>query len=185
MPGRDERVDFLSESIASICGCFAGAEQRRGLQDALEDSRDVSSFLDDPSLASLKAVVYPASRRMEFTSKLGVSLPARERDDEATEVVFVRRNNEPLTPANVARCLEVHSVQGSPLDGLYNTLRAVWCPTLLQNAQLADKLPPRVQQLLSELEQTLSTAVRIWSRRIGFSRMRSGSPAMLLTSASR
>ncbi len=58
------------------------------------------------------------------------------------------------------KCLDVHTIQGSPLAELLNSLKGVWCPTILDNASITDKLPPRVKQLLAELESTLSSTVR-------------------------
>ena len=81
--------------------------------------------------------------------------------DEETAVVilFVKRSTSPIDPSNISTCLDVLTLHGSPVDGLYNALRSVWCPTLLKNSQWNDKLPTRVQQLLTELESTLSTSV--------------------------
>ena len=55
----------------------------------------------------------------------------------------------------------MHTIQGSPLDGLYSTLRGIWCPMLLKNVRWSDKLSPKLQQLLTELESTLSSSVSV------------------------
>eukprot|EP01035_Chromulina_nebulosa_P017590 gene17590-23160_t len=49
---------------------------------------------------------------------------------------------------------------GSPLEGLYNSLHNIWNPTLLKNNQWSEKLPPRIQLLLSELESSLSETIK-------------------------
>ena len=156
----DERLSWLVDAIGSLVGLSHGGDARQTLSEDLSSSREVSTFLDDRGLQSLKAVVNPGSGRAEFTCKLGSTARAGA-NENTVDVVFVKRGSEPLSPDNMSKALEVHSSvasQGSALDSLYNTLRAVWCPTLLQNSEQADKLPPRVQQLLSELEQTLSSA---------------------------
>jgi hypothetical protein len=156
----DERLSWLVDAIGSLVGLSHGSDARQTLSEDLSSSREVSTFLDDRGLQSLKAVVNPGSGRAEFTCKLGSTARAGA-NENTVDVVFVKRGSEPLSPDNMSKALEVHSSvasQGSALDSLYNTLRAVWCPTLLQNSEQADKLPPRVQQLLSELEQTLSSA---------------------------
>jgi hypothetical protein len=75
-------------------------------------------------------------------------------------VLFVKRTNEPITPQNISKCLDIQTLQGSPLNGLFNSLKSVWCPTLLDNNANTDKLPPRIKQLLAELESTLSNTIR-------------------------
>ena len=91
-----------------------------------------------------------------FTTNLGKS--ATE-ENTASTILFVKRNSSPINPSNISSCLDVLTLHGSPVDGLYNALRSVWCPTLLKNSQWNDKIPTRVQQLLTELESTLSTSV--------------------------
>ena len=71
----------------------------------------------------------------------------------------MKRSTSPIDPSNISTCLDVLTMHGSPVDGLYNALRSVWCPTLLKNSQWNEKLPTRVQQLLTELESTLSCSV--------------------------
>lgn len=95
--------------------------------------------------------------KVNFAIDLAVAPPSEE---NSISVLFVKRSSDPINPKNISKCLDVHTIQGSALDGLYNTLRGVWCPTLLQSPQWNGKLPPRVQQLLTELETTLSASVR-------------------------
>ena len=76
-----------------------------------------------------------------------------------TDILFVKRSTTPIDPTNISSCLDVLTLHGSPVDGLYNALRSVWCPTLLKNSHWNSKLPSRVQQLLTELESSLSSSV--------------------------
>ena len=91
-----------------------------------------------------------------FTTNLGKSVTE---ENSASTILFVKRSTSPINPSNISSCLDVLTLHGSPVDGLYNALRSVWCPTLLKNTQWNDKIPTRVQQLLTELESTLSTSV--------------------------
>jgi dynein heavy chain 2 len=72
----------------------------------------------------------------------------------------VKRSSESINAKNIVNLLDVHSVQGSPLEGLYNSLKGVWCPALLKNSQWNDKLPPKIMNLLSELESALGESSR-------------------------
>jgi hypothetical protein len=98
-----------------------------------------------------------ANGNFEFTTQLGDAKENEGEKAEKTDVLFVKRGTEPLSPENISKNLDVHSLQGSPLAGLFNSLRGIWCPTLLQNSDVSEKLPPKVKQLLAELEATLST----------------------------
>ena len=75
------------------------------------------------------------------------------------ELVFVRRRFEPITAKNIEKCLDIHTLQGSALESLQSVLHSIWCPTLLENKAWNEKLPPKVTQLLSELESTLNANV--------------------------
>ena len=100
-----------------------------------------------------------------FTIDLGQLQQSKQ---EATmEILFVKRSTTPIDPRNIAQCLDVLTFHGSPVDGLYNALRGVWCPTLLKNSQWEKIVPARVKQLLTELESTLSSSVRSGNSRMG------------------
>ena len=105
----------------------------------------------DFSISSLKCIVFP-NGNVDFTTNFKSS-PAH--DDHASEVLFVKRNTDPINDRNINDILDVHSIRGSPLDDLYNSLRGVWCPSLLKNPEWTNKLSPRLMQLLTELESTL------------------------------
>ena len=107
------------------------------------------------SINSLKASVFPDGS-CDFTSNMTGSITYEE---APTDILFVKRLMDPISPANIAQCLDVHALHGSPLDGLYNTLRGVFCPALLEGAW-KDRMPPKIHQLLTELERSLSSSVR-------------------------
>jgi dynein heavy chain 2 len=107
------------------------------------------------SITSLKAIVF-ADGGCEFTTSVSAAISY---EDQHTDILFVKRSFDPITPTNISSCLDVHTIHGSPLDGLYNTLKGVFCPTLLEG-EWKDKMPPKIHQLLTDLEKTLSTSVR-------------------------
>jgi dynein heavy chain 2, cytosolic len=103
----------------------------------------------------LKAMVMKDGS-IQFTQNLTASSP----ENKTVDVLFVKRVSTQITPDNISALIDVQTLRGSPLDSIYNSLKNVWCPTLLQNSQWTDKLPPKVQQLLSELESSLSSSIR-------------------------
>jgi dynein heavy chain 2 len=80
-------------------------------------------------------------------------------DNSSISVLFVKRSSDPLSESNISKCVNVQTVQGSPMSTLLNSLKGVWCPALLDNAHITEKLPPRIKHLLAELEATLSSSV--------------------------
>jgi dynein heavy chain 2 len=152
--GDDVRTTFIAVACSSIGS--ARVDKQQIAADVIR-SKEVSFFLDDGNCKSLKATV-SSSGTVEFTTELNSDMSRA--DENSVDVLFVRRVPEPITESNLYSAMDVQTVHGSPLDGLYHTLRAVWCPTLLDNSKVTDKLPPKVVQLLSELEQTLGSSSR-------------------------
>ena len=108
------------------------------------------------SISSLKAISFPDGN-LVLTTNFSSSVSY---EDSATEVVYFKRSSEPMNEENISRILGVQSLRGSALDALYHSLKDVWCPSLLKSQQWANKLPPRVMQLLTELESVLGDTNR-------------------------
>ncbi len=152
---KDDRFSFLAESVSSV----TQDKDLNSILDKLEVSRDAQDFLDDSSIPALK-VIANENGIVEITTNFKDVESRYKNGNSGVEVMFVRRTFESITPNNIASSIDVHTINGPPLDNLYNTLKGVWCPTLLQNQEWADVMPPRVQQLLAELESALGSSVR-------------------------
>jgi dynein heavy chain 2, cytosolic len=92
-----------------------------------------------------------------FTTNLSSPAP---NGTVCNDVVFVKRSSEPLNEDNINKILDIQTLQGSPLDAFHNSLKGFWCPALLKSSELSNKLPPRVIQLLTELESSLGDSTR-------------------------
>lgn len=92
----------------------------------------------------------------EITTDLGAGGSDRASN---FDVLFVKRSGtDPIYPENISERIDVHTVHGSPLTSLFNSLQGVWCPTLL-NPDVTSNVPPRIRELLSELKVSLGTSV--------------------------
>jgi hypothetical protein len=151
----DERHEFLCKSIS---GSINSGDTSSIFQ-SLESSRDVRDFLDDTRIQAMKATVLEDGS-VSFTTDFGRSGAATSVGGGGVNVLFVRRSTEPITPHNIASLLDIQTSRGPPLVSFYNTLKGVWCPTLLENSALAEVMPPRVKHLLAELESALGSSVR-------------------------
>ena len=78
-------------------------------------------------------------------------------EDGEFHILFVKRSNGPLNLVNITSSLDVLSLKGSPVDSLYNSLKGIWCPALLQSE---GPLLSKVQRLLSDLEAALGQSVK-------------------------
>lgn len=175
----DLRLEFFFSNIGAACPVA------KNTHECIENSRDVKEFLDDPrqvfgvcigycffffcnllfdpsfaySVKSLE-VVCTSEGEISFNAQSGNSKKTRSVEDTATKLHFVKHSIcPPLSPDNITQYVDVHASHGSPLDSLYTALQGMWCPMLLQNSDQRNKLTPRIQQLLTELESSLKTTV--------------------------
>lgn len=102
---------------------------------------------------ALKISVYNDGK-VKVTTKFDIEAS----DENVVDIIFVRRNTNPINSKNVGSCLDILTLKGSPVDSLYNALKSIWCPILLESTTWTDKLPSRVKQLLSDLESGLESA---------------------------
>ena len=117
----------------------------------------LSVFFLSHRVLALKATVF-ADGKVEFTTKIAGQSNGGSSND-CSEVLFIKRKFDPINPENIYNLVEVTSMHGAPIESLFNTLRGIWCPTLLQSSD-STSLPPRVQQLLAELEESLNSSIR-------------------------
>lgn len=92
---------------------------------------------------------------VRFTTRLD------ERDAQSSvNVVFVKRNFQAISPTNISQCVDIHSSRGPALESLYSTLKEVWCPSLLENPETAERIPAKIRQLLTDLSVTLGDTAK-------------------------
>lgn len=181
----DGRIGFIARSIASFAADGNGSS-KDDVFSATERSKDVTTFLDDTRYVCNFIPLSSASVHISFVSHISFylilcsvsamkasidggrvtfslnldSAESGNATDDAVSVIFVKRDRNMITPENIAQCLDVHVSHGSALDGLYSSLKDFWCPALLQNPDVAGKVPPKVQQLLTELSNALGSSSR-------------------------
>lgn len=106
------------------------------------------------SVHSLKALV-AENGDVRFTTRLDVS------DGQGSlSVIFVKRSYQAISPGNISQLVDIHSSRGPALYGLYNTLKELWCPALLENPEMAEKIPSKIKQLLTDLSLSLGDAAK-------------------------
>jgi dynein heavy chain 2 len=87
-------------------------------------------------------------------------------ENPGVEISFIKLNNGNITYANISKCISVQTIQGTALDELFCTLRAVWQPIIenendmgIENREKGEngkgKISPRVLLLMAQLESAL------------------------------
>uniref|UniRef100_A0A8B9KYF0 Cytoplasmic dynein 2 heavy chain 1 n=1 Tax=Astyanax mexicanus TaxID=7994 RepID=A0A8B9KYF0_ASTMX len=110
---------------------------------SLSTSTELNTFLDD------------ANQFILVTSSDG------DHDwDEERVLVFFKLHPCVITEENVSRAVLVSTMLESPVHTLYQTLRQVFNPALLQDEKWSQAFDPRLQSLLSELEEGLGSVLR-------------------------
>uniref|UniRef100_W5K866 Cytoplasmic dynein 2 heavy chain 1 n=1 Tax=Astyanax mexicanus TaxID=7994 RepID=W5K866_ASTMX len=107
---------------------------------SLSTSTELNTFLDD------------ANQFILVTSSDG--------DQLQRVLVFFKLHPCVITEENVSRAVLVSTMLESPVHTLYQTLRQVFNPALLQDEKWSQAFDPRLQSLLSELEEGLGSVLR-------------------------
>ncbi|KFQ18320.1 Cytoplasmic dynein 2 heavy chain 1, partial [Merops nubicus] len=81
-------------------------------------------------------------------------------DSKSNVLVFFKLRPDVITEDNLHSNILVSSMLDSPINTLYQTVRQVFAPALLQDERWSKTFDPKLQKLLSDLESGLSTVLR-------------------------
>uniref|UniRef100_A0A8B9KYT5 Dynein cytoplasmic 2 heavy chain 1 n=1 Tax=Astyanax mexicanus TaxID=7994 RepID=A0A8B9KYT5_ASTMX len=118
---------------------------------SLSTSTELNTFLDDANQFIL--VTSSDGDQLRFFNKV-------HDWDEERVLVFFKLHPCVITEENVSRAVLVSTMLESPVHTLYQTLRQVFNPALLQDEKWSQAFDPRLQSLLSELEEGLGSVLR-------------------------
>uniref|UniRef100_A0A8B9KZF7 Cytoplasmic dynein 2 heavy chain 1 n=1 Tax=Astyanax mexicanus TaxID=7994 RepID=A0A8B9KZF7_ASTMX len=119
---------------------------------SLSTSTELNTFLDDANQFIL--VTSSDGDQLRFFNKMDSDW------DEERVLVFFKLHPCVITEENVSRAVLVSTMLESPVHTLYQTLRQVFNPALLQDEKWSQAFDPRLQSLLSELEEGLGSVLR-------------------------
>jgi len=150
----DPREYFIVSSICVLTG--QGEAGNKAVHNHVSGASEVTLFLEDPSCSILVANV-DEENNIRLSNQTGQSISW---DGTKVEIHFMKNKPESISAENIIKTVQVTTVLNSPVSSLYNSLKSLYAPALLKNTAWSDKLPPRVQGLLAELEQSLKDTVR-------------------------
>ncbi|XP_072546992.1 cytoplasmic dynein 2 heavy chain 1 isoform X2 [Salminus brasiliensis] len=119
---------------------------------SLSASTALNAFLDDANQFILATSA--DGEELRFSNKMDSGW------DEEPVLVFFKLRPCVITEENVSRAVLVSTMLESPVSTLYQTLRQVFNPALLQDEKWSQAFDPRLQSLLSELEAGLGSVLR-------------------------
>ncbi|XP_076467409.1 LOW QUALITY PROTEIN: cytoplasmic dynein 2 heavy chain 1-like [Babylonia areolata] len=151
MPG-DSRKDFILVTVANYFGIAINDQAITNLF----NTPSLNSFLDDGNISILAGKVDERSGRriVEFQNRIEPG------DNKERVIVFFKIRPDVITPDNTMSNIIVSSMVDSPLNTLYHAVQKVYAPLLLEDNKWSKGIDPKLQNLLSELEAGLSSAIR-------------------------
>ncbi|KFV89280.1 Cytoplasmic dynein 2 heavy chain 1, partial [Fulmarus glacialis] len=149
----DKRKRFISGTAAAAN--YFGVDPAVGpaaLAAGLHSRPELTNFLDDGNefllVVQHSGTQLTASNRIEAT------------DSKNNVLVFFKLRPDVITEDNLHSNILVSSMLDSPVNTLYQAVRQVFAPALLNDERWSKTFDPKLQKLLSELEAGLSTALR-------------------------
>ncbi|XP_028817493.1 cytoplasmic dynein 2 heavy chain 1 isoform X3 [Denticeps clupeoides] len=140
--------DVRKNFILTTAGNFFGLKPPSGFS----DSHELNNFLDDSSEFVLTVV------RHGDDVQLFNRIESGENKDKV--LVFFKLRPTVITDENLHQNVLVSSMLESPVSTLYQAVRQVFAPVLLKDERWSKTFDPKLQNLLSELELGLGSAVR-------------------------
>ncbi|XP_034239710.1 cytoplasmic dynein 2 heavy chain 1 [Thrips palmi] len=141
----DERKSFILTTSANY---FSRSVSESELL-TLSADNTLNKFLDDRHCFTL--IVERRENGFSFSEQI---LPG----DKAA-LVFFKLRPDVVTPQNMLSNVLVSSMLDSPASVLYHSLQKLYAPVLLKNFQGDDSIDPKLQDLLSQLEANLRSAL--------------------------
>ena len=150
----DERLKYLINNINILCH----VEDKLKLKNEIINYKDVTYFLDDLSLKILHIRVRNDGS-IDIVKNISNDKSLND-DNNNLGVVFLKRRPGPITPNNISKYLDIHTLQGSPLEELYHSLHSIWCPSLTDsNSDDNNNDPSNVTNVLLDLESALKLSL--------------------------
>ncbi|XP_051782842.1 cytoplasmic dynein 2 heavy chain 1 isoform X2 [Erpetoichthys calabaricus] len=146
--GRDCRKDFIINTTSN----FFGLQSSDPSLSSLNSCRELNSFLDDGNEFLLSV--------QQTTSHLVMSNKIDSDVDKNKILVFFKLRPVVITEQNLHHNILVSSMLDSPVSTLYQAVRQVFAPVLLKDEKWSRNFDPKLQNLLSELENGLGSVIR-------------------------
>uniref|UniRef100_A0A3B3YWL0 Uncharacterized protein n=1 Tax=Poecilia mexicana TaxID=48701 RepID=A0A3B3YWL0_9TELE len=140
--------DPRKKFVLTTAGNFYGVKP----SSSLVDNQELNNFLDDGNEFILSFT--------RNNNELHLSNKASEGNSKEKVLVFFKLHPTVITEDNLHRSLLVSSMLESPITTLYQAVKQVFAPVLLQDERWRSAFDPKLASLLNELEAGLGSVVR-------------------------
>uniref|UniRef100_A0A3P9QAB0 Cytoplasmic dynein 2 heavy chain 1 n=1 Tax=Poecilia reticulata TaxID=8081 RepID=A0A3P9QAB0_POERE len=142
--------DPRKKFVLTTAGNFYGVKP----SSSLADNQELNNFLDDGNEFILSFT------RNNNELHLSNKIEASEGNSKEKVLVFFKLHPTVITEDNLHRSLLVSSMLESPITTLYQAVKQVFAPVLLQDEHWRSVFDPKLASLLNELEAGLGSVVR-------------------------
>ncbi|XP_056467776.1 cytoplasmic dynein 2 heavy chain 1 isoform X1 [Gadus chalcogrammus] len=141
----DPRKQFILTTTGNFFGLTASPQ--------LADSAELNNFLDDGN----EFVLCFSQQQHDLHPSNQIETSG---DNGGKVLVFFKLKPTVITEENLHQSILVSSMLESPVRSLYQAVRQVFAPVLLQDERWSSELDPKLAGLLSDLEQGLGSVIR-------------------------
>ncbi|KAJ1640034.1 dynein heavy chain and region D6 of dynein motor-domain-containing protein [Pavlovales sp. CCMP2436] len=167
----DVRKGYISQCAVNILGVelppangSVWSATATALRAQVEDAREVSRFLEDPTCFVLQIAAVQQGGQFALSVTNGSEVVAGSEG----AALFTKCSAEPIADSNVHKCVLVSHVQGSPLVGLHSLLHNVYSPLLCDEASpWFSRLDSKSRGLMLQVESALSSAAHGAALKLG------------------
>ncbi|XP_071452948.1 cytoplasmic dynein 2 heavy chain 1 [Hetaerina americana] len=139
-----------NDFIYSIWNYFGLTFSNESLE-SFESNADLNNFLDDASCYSLCVAIDERNNQ----KKIVLSNQAVNLEKKCNVLVFFKLKPMIITGDNMHDTVFISSMFDSPVSTLYHTIQKVFAPSVLKDDSWGKSFDPKLQQLMSQLEQNL------------------------------
>ncbi|XP_047247257.1 cytoplasmic dynein 2 heavy chain 1 isoform X2 [Girardinichthys multiradiatus] len=141
--------DARKKFVLTTAGNFYGVKP----SSSLADNQELNNFLDDENEFILSFTRH--DNDLHLSNKIETSGDCQEK-----VLVFFKLHPTVITEDNLDGSLLVSSMLESPINTLYQAVKQVFAPVLLQDERWRSAFDPKLASLLNELEEGLGCVVR-------------------------
>ncbi|XP_046395709.1 cytoplasmic dynein 2 heavy chain 1 [Ischnura elegans] len=149
--GRDERKNYILTTAGNYFRLTFPSESL----EACENNTDLNNFLDDGSCFSLCITIDEKNNK----KNLVLSNQAINLEKKCNALVFFKLKPVVITGDNIHETVFISSMFDSPISTLYHTIQKVFAPSVLKDDNWGQSFDPKLQQIISQLEQNLKRVI--------------------------
>ena len=150
MPSVIMTGDIRKHAILQQTAAFFNLPTTDPVIEGIADSEKVNNFLDDGN-----AMVLSANLESRSDGEVRIHLDNAPSPGQTNDrvLLFFKSKPDVISPETMHQEMFMSSMSESPVSALYHTLHKVYSPLLLKDPKWSTEFDPKLQRLITELEQ--------------------------------